>query len=300
MRRILLVALLVSLPGCSIRKSAYRTIGQALSGVADEMSRDNDPETVKGAIPFSLKALETILREDPKNASILLSLTKGYPQYAYGFVLQDAEMAEERDRAAAKEQRDRAVKLFLKGRDYGLRWFELKYPNFTADLKGNPKKAAQKVQKADLPAAYWTAVSWAAALATSRDFGMLPQIPQFEALLDRSLEVDETYDSGALHAFFITYEMARLNAKSDRAARAQQHYNRALQLAAGKQAGPHVSYAESVLQPAKNRAEFDRVLREALKVDINADPESRLLNVIMQKRARWLLSRLDKLFPPAK
>lgn len=39
------------------------------------------------------------------------------------------------------------------------------------------------------------------------------------------------------------------------------------------------------------------MLDKALAVDVNAEPEWRVLNLVVQKRARWLLSRTDKLFP---
>jgi hypothetical protein len=40
------------------------------------------------------------------------------------------------------------------------------------------------------------------------------------------------------------------------------------------------------------------LLRRALAIDADAWPESRLINLIMQERARWLLSRIDDLFLP--
>ena len=289
--------LILLLPACSIRKSAFKTIGSALSGVADEFIRDEDPELVRGAIPFSLKVMETVLKEDPKNATLLSGLAKGFSSFAYGFVMQDADEIEDKDKIAAKAARDRAAKLFLRGRNYGLRYFELKNPNFTVDLKADPKKALVKITKADVPMLYWTALGWAGALSASRDFMMLPQIPQFEALLERALELDETYEQGAIHGFYVTYEMAKLSAKADKAAKAKQHFDRAMELGGGRQAGPLVAYAESVLVPAKNRAEFETTLQQAIKVDVNAAPDYRVLNLIMQRRARLLLSRADKLFP---
>jgi hypothetical protein len=290
-----LLALLTS-PACSIRKSAFKTIGSALSGAADEFSRDEDPELVRGAIPFSLKVMETVLKEDPRNTTLLSGLTKGFSSFAYGFVMQDADEIEDKDKTAAKAARDRAARLFLRGRSYGLRYFELKNPQFAAELKADPKNAVAKISKADVPMLYWTAVGWAGALSASRDFMMLPQIPQIEALMERALELDETFEQGAIHGFYINYEMAKLNAKSDKASRAKQHFDRAMELGAGKQAGPLVTYAENVLVPAKNRAEFETTLKQALKVDVNAAPDYRVLNLIMQRRARMLLSRADKLF----
>ena len=58
-----------------------------------------------------------------------------------------------------------------------------------------------------------------------------------------------------------------------------------------------VAYAENVLVAQKNKIEFQDMLRQALRLDINASPENRELNLAVQRRARWLLSRTDKLFP---
>ena len=289
--------MIVSLTGCSIRKMALTSIGSALSNASDEYARDEDPELVKGALPFSLKVMETILRETPRDASLLFSLTKGFTQYGFGFLLPEAEELDDKDKIAAKAVRDRAVKMFIRARGYGMSALALKHPSFGASLVTDPKKAAATLTKADVPVAFWTAAAWASAIATSRDFRMLPQIPQMEALLERVLELDESYDAGSIHSLFITYEMARLKPVGDRAERAKAHFDRAVALTGGKQAGPYVTYAESVLTVQKNRPEFERMLQMALKVDPAVDADNRLVNVIMQRRARWLQGRADKLFP---
>ena len=297
MRQFGALLLVLSLAGCSVRKMALKSMGGALSNAADEFARDEDPDLVKGALPFSLKVMETILRETPRDAGLLLNVTKGFTQYAFGFLLADAEDLDDKDKVAAKTTRDRAVRMFMRARGYGIRGLELKRPGFGASLVGDPKKAVAGLTKADVPVAFWTGAAWAAALATSRDFRMIPQIPQFEALLERVLELDEGYDAGAAHNLFITYEMVRLKPTGDRVTHAREHFDRVVALTSGKQAGPYVTYAESVLTVQKNRAEFERMLQVALKIDLEGDPDNRLANVIMQRRARWLMGRVDKLFP---
>src|SRR5262249_13577093 len=132
---------------------------------------------------------------------------------------------------------------------------------------------------------------------TSRDFAMLPEIPRFEALADRAVELDDNYDEGAIHGFLITYEMSRLNPKPDRIAIAKRHFDRNIEIAKSDQAAPFVTYAENVLVAQKDKAGFQDMLRQALKIDVNTWPEHRQLNLVMQRRARWLLTRTDKLFP---
>jgi len=38
------------------------------------------------------------------------------------------------------------------------------------------------------------------------------------------------------------------------------------------------------------------MLKQAMAIDVSIRPGSRLANLVMQKRARWLLSRVDELF----
>jgi predicted anti-sigma-YlaC factor YlaD len=61
-------------------------------------------------------------------------------------------------------------------------------------------------------------------------------------------------------------------------------------------ASPYVSLAETVSVSKQDRAEFESLLKRALAIDPNTKPEWRLSNIVMQRRARWLLSREDDLF----
>jgi predicted anti-sigma-YlaC factor YlaD len=42
--------------------------------------------------------------------------------------------------------------------------------------------------------------------------------------------------------------------------------------------------------------EFESLLNRALAIHPDADPDTRLQNMVMQRRARWLLSRKAELF----
>jgi len=119
-----------------------------------------------------------------------------------------------------------------------------------------------------------------------------------EALIDRALELNEAFDAGAIHAFLIPFEMARLGAPGDPAVRARRHFARAMELNGGGQAGPLVSLAEAVTVVKQDRKEFRNLLEKALAIDPGLHPEWRVANLLMQRRARWLLTRTDELFLP--
>jgi predicted anti-sigma-YlaC factor YlaD len=113
--------------------------------------------------------------------------------------------------------------------------------------------------------------------------------------MQRALALDEGYELGAIHDFFISYEGARagMGGSYEEATR---HYKRALELSHGKRVSPMVSYAESVLLPQQKKDEFRAALDEALAFDANKAPEVRVANLVAQRRAKWLLDRIDELF----
>jgi predicted anti-sigma-YlaC factor YlaD len=286
-------------PACSMKQRAMRTLADAIaSSNASSMASDDDPELIRDAAPFSLKLIEMLLDKQPKHAGLLLAAARGFTQYSYAFVQFEADRIEQRNPAAAGELRRRAEKLFLRARDYGLRGLAVRHPDFAERLKSDPARAARQLTAADVPFMYWTAAAWAG--AASNDLLLLPQIPEFEALVLRALELNETYGEGALHTFMIGYEMTSPTRTGDKALRAKRHFERAIELSGGRRAAPYVAYAERVLTAEKDRAAFEDMLKKALAVDVDAEPESRLENVVFQRRARWLLGRVDQLFPDAR
>jgi predicted anti-sigma-YlaC factor YlaD len=67
-------------------------------------------------------------------------------------------------------------------------------------------------------------------------------------------------------------------------------------LSGGREAAPLLAMAESVAVQKQDVKEFDSLLQQALAINPDAHPETRLVNLVMQRRARWLLSRKADLF----
>lgn len=292
------VVILLSVAGCSaIKKAAVNRAGDVLSGAGTTFSSDDDPEFVKLAIPFSLKMMESLLAETPKHRGLLLASASYFTQYGYAFIAQEADELEEKDVAAANEKRDRATKMFRRAWNYGMRGLELNHPGFEKALRDNPKQAVKQLTKKDVPMAFWTAASGGLRIRADKPETVGDQL-LIEALIDRVLELDESYSDGAIHAFLIKYEMNRQGVKGDATARSRKHFERAVELSKGIDAGPYVSFAEAVCVPKQDAKEFESLLNKALAIDADAHPEIRLSNTVMQRRAKWLLARKDDLILP--
>ena len=255
------------------------------------------PDLVKAAAPFGLKLTESLLAENPQHLGLLTSAASGFTQYSYAFVQEEADETESQDFAAAEAMRVRARRLYLRAQGYGLRGLEVKHPGFGKALPANPRAAVRVATKSDVPLLYWTAAAWASAISLSKDNpGLVGQIPAMEALMDRALELDESYDNGAIHTFMITYEMSRPGARAIRRRAPANISNRAMALSKGTDAAPLVALAEAVTIQKQDVKEFESLLDQALAINPDANPDIRLENLVMQRRARWLLSRKSELF----
>jgi predicted anti-sigma-YlaC factor YlaD len=291
------LSLAVASGGCSVRKFAINKLGDSLANSGTTFASDDDPEFVGQAVPFSLKLIEGLIAESPKHRGLLFAASSGFTQYSYVYLQQPAEEIEEKDLEQSNALRERARKLYLRARNYGMQGLEAKHPRFAATLRENPDAALRGMKKADVPLLYWTALSWGAAISVSKDHpDLVADQPKVEALLDRAFQLDPDYDHGALDQFLISYEGARQGIEGDFEQRSRIHFVRAVRLSGGGLASPYVAYAESVSIQKQRRQEFESMLHQALAIDPDAKPEWRLSNLIMQRRARWLLSREDELF----
>ena len=283
--------------GCSVKHMAVNKVGDALAGGGTTFASDEDPELVKAAVPFSLKLMESLLNENPRHEGLLLASATGFTQYGYAFVQEDADEMEDKDLVAAEEMRGRARRLYLRARNYGLRGLEVRHKRFEKALRANAKTVVSAANAKDVPLLYWTAISWAAAISLSKDNpDLIAELPCVEAMMNRALALNEAFDYGAIHVYFITYEMSRSGGTGDPATRSRQHFERALALSGGQQAGPMVSFAEAVCVQKQDLKGFETLLHQALAIYPDLKPEWRLANLVMQRRAKWLLSRTDQLF----
>ena len=205
-RRALILSLLALLAGagCSIKKMAVSSMSDALSESGNTFASDDDPELIKQASPFSLKLIESLLKENPEHQGLLLAACKGFTQYSYAFIQEDADELETKDLEASLALRKRAKRMYFRARNYGLRGLELDYPGFEKNVRANPKAAVQKLTAKDVPFLFWTAASWGAAISVSKDDPeTIADQPIVEALIARAMGLDDKFVNAAASTFLI-------------------------------------------------------------------------------------------------
>jgi predicted anti-sigma-YlaC factor YlaD len=294
--RVSVVAAIVSANACSLKTMAVKTVANTLSESGTTFTSDEDPELIRDAVPFALKTYESLLETVPKHQGLLLSTCSGFTQYAFAFVQTDGDALEVDDYDAFWQARQRSLKLYLRARGYCLRALELRHSGAEKRLRTDPERALASATTADVPVLYWTAASWGAAISVGLDRpDLIADVPIVRAILERALKLHEDYERGALHDAMITFESLPADMGGS-PARAREHFARAVELSKGLNPGPYISLAVGVSVAAKDRAAFERLLDQALAIDPDQNPATRLSVLIAQKRARILRSRVNRLF----
>jgi predicted anti-sigma-YlaC factor YlaD len=281
---------------------AINAVSNALGGSGSQavFTGDPDPRLVGDALPFAIKMYETLLSKNPDHQGLLLTTGSLFVMYANAFVQGPAEMRSPIDQYEERhEGLDRAKTLYLRGAAILYSALDKKYPGFSGATVREGTLAAflERLKKEDVPLVYWTAAGTLAAYSIDVfDFDLGSRIPDLTAMIDRAYGLDPDFNRGAIDEFYILLYAALPETLGGDAARAELHFQRALEKTQGLSAGPYVSYAQAVCVPAQDYGAFKANLEKALAVDPDADPETRLVNTLSRRKARYLLDTADNFF----
>ena len=268
------------------------------SGGGTVFSGDDDPELIAAALPFALKVYESLLQSTPDNSELLLATGRTFIMYANAFVDTPAAMMADEDFEQSSEMKMRSKKLYLRGRDYILKALALRHDQFSSFMAAESDVTVlERMEIDDVPYLYWAAAGWMAAFSADPfDMRLTVSRPKALALMERAFELDEAFQKGAIHEFFISYYGALPATLGGSKEKALFHFNRALELSGGLNAGPYVALAGSIAVNEQNVEYFINLLNKALEIDPDSNPENRLANILSMRKARWMLDHIEDYF----
>lgn len=284
---------------CSIEQMIVERLADSLSsGMGTSFSGEDDPELVGDALPFALKLFDSLLEQTPRHADLLLATGSAYIMYANAYVQTEAEMLDASEHEKKQRLLQRAGRLYLRGRDMVLKSLEVKYPGFGACLENREyEKAFYPIEKQDTGRLYWAAVGWFAAFSLDGfNLDLSISVLKAEKMMEKALELNESYNFGAIHDFYILFNGSMPEGRGYDEAKAREHFTRSIEITKGQNASPYFNLAVSVSIKNQNKEEYISLLNEALAVNPDAIPDIRLLNIIIQRKAKWYLEHIDDYF----
>lgn len=280
---ILLVTALLS--ACSVGQLVVRGSQTILDSGVDSMNRETDLELARAAMPANLKLIEGMLLEDPQNKELLLYAAQGFYGYSYGFIeLEDSERAEQLYRRCYSYAR-RALELDGLGLD----------PETAAvnDLEA----ATAKLGQSAVPALFWSASCLAKWIDLNRDdVASVASLASAATLMQRVMELNDSYYYGGPHIFFGVYYGSRAPMFGGDFQLSEENFQRADAINQHKLLMVDLLRAEYLYRQQLNRTAFHDTLLYIVNAPEGLYPEMALVNAIIQQRATYLLELEDEWF----
>lgn len=272
---------LSALTGCA--SFVTSASGKLADNLSSAILNQDDPETVEAGMPSYLLLVDSLIEGDPKNENLLLAGSKLYGAYAAAFVKDPV----------------RARRLARKARDYGDRalcvhgaqlcgLLERPYDEFAA--------AIGKLKADDVPLLYASGAAWAGWIQTnSSDWNAIADLAKVKAAMTRVVELDETYSHGEAHLYLGVFATLLPPALGGKPEEGRIHFERAIELSAGRDLMAKVEYARRYARAIYDRPLHDRLLQEVLDADA-VEPGLTLSNMLAKRQARDLLASADSYF----
>ena len=281
--------------GCSVNT----LVANALTGEGSStvFTGDPDPELVGDALPFAIKMYEALLDSTPKHQGLMFTTGTLFIMYANAFVQGPAEMLPVEEWEAREAGLKRAKQLYLRGTGLLYDALDARYKGFSGARDETLQAMLTKCKKEDAGLLYWAAAGGMAAYSIDLfDFELSAGVPKWGAMVLRAYELDPNFGGASIDEFLILYYASLPELLGGNKEQAKVHYQRALEKTGGKSAGAYVSYAQSVCVPAQDYETFAECLEKALAIDPNEDISTRLITIITQRKARWLLDTAYNFF----
>jgi len=283
--------LLVTCLGCTVNTLVADALtGQVGGGTV--FTGDSDPQLVGDAIPFAIKLFEALLESTPKHQGLRLMTGSLFIMYANAFVQGPADMLPVEEWQQRENAHKRAKLLYLRGQTILYGALDLKYKGFSKTGEDEKAFAAllAKMKKEDVGLLYWTVAGGLAAYSLDLlDFELNAKITEWSMMIKRAYELDPDFQGATLDEFLLLFYASLPEALGGDKERAKNHFNRALEKTGGTSTSAYISYAQSICVPAQDYNAYKDNLEKALAVDPDIDVSTRLVNIINQRKAQWLL-----------
>lgn len=282
------VLLLLPLMLSACRSSRF-IANQMTASLADQVvafEREPNVRHAREAGPGMLLMLDGLLVSAPENRGLLLAGARLNAVFAFALI-------EEEDRL-------RALDLYARARSYGDRALARRGERATWPADGAElADRLARMDRDDVPALFWTAFAWGARINLERaDPAVVADVPTVQRLLERVVELDESFAHAGPHLALGLLLSARSRALGGAPDAGRRHFERCLELTGRRYLMAQVLCARTYAVTVQDRALFVRLLQEVRAAPRDLDPDQALANAVARERADRLLRQVDDLFLP--
>ena len=276
-RSILVISVMFIFQSCSLDKFIIRQTGTLLDYGVLALYEESDLILAEQAMASNIKLLEGMVKGDSENKHLLLLTSQALSGYAMGFV--------------EDESPHRARVFYRRAREYGLRVLRENAKFLASENKPLEEftKAVYLFKKDDLDALFWTAFAWAGWINLSLDDPLAyVELPKVQVIMQRVLDLDETYFFASAHLFFGSVWGTKPKMLGGDPDKAKDHFEKNIKITEGKFLLTYIYYIKYFALKTYDEMLFDKLLTHIKETPVNILPEFQLLNSMAKEKAMRL------------
>ena len=249
-------------------------------------NRNADFEMVRDAMPALLVQMDGFIEASPDNKFLLASAAEAYMGYAFLFV--------------EDHNKKRAKGLYFKAKEYALRSLKQNADFAEALAQDDPdvfKRSLQTIEKSDIASLYFAITAWLQWIgASGDDASVLNSLPRIEAMIDRAMELDDTFYHGGVHATLGAFYVASPEMFGGKPEQADFQFKEAFEISESKYLMWQYLYARYYAFAINDRNLFITTLETVISAPDDILPEETFVNMAVKVKARDLLGHVDDYF----
>ncbi len=264
---------------CSMDQMLVRSSVPLIEGGVEALNHETDLDLAEDSIPANLNMLLGMINIDPENAELHTFAAQAFYGLAYGF--------------NEDTRPQRASDFYLRGMQHGITALQLNgASNLIDSTIADFDKEVSNMGKKDVAAIFWTASNWAKWVDMHRDDPeAIAQLPRATALMQRVIELEDTFYFGGAHMFFGVYYGSRAPAIGGDFNKSRDHFDRAREITNGKLLIPDLLQAQYLARQQFDQEQFHKLLTGIIDAPDDLMPELGLQNQIAKRKATALLKK---------
>ncbi len=280
-RALVLAVASLWLTGCGAIVS--RATDSLAASLSSAVLNQDDPATVRDALPAYLVMLDALVDNSPDNPGTLSAAATLYAAYGAAFV----------------DDPVRASRLTTRARNYGRQAVcahDASYCDLSQRSFEDFDASLATMRQDDVPVFYAYAVSWLSYMRVhSSDWAVLADLPKVDSVLTTLEAQQSDYEQGNIALYLGILNTLRPAALGGNPEAGRAYFERAIELSEGRDLSAKVEYARGYARLLYERELHDQLLNEVLE----ASPQAKgltLFNVMAQEQAKALLASADDYF----
>ena len=267
--------------GCSLIMSSATS--DMMEHLSTTIVNNDDLPLVKTGAPAYLLMIDSLISRDPENTTLLTTAAMLYSSYADLFV-KDIE----RSRKMADKSLNYANRAICLENDNACRLKSKTFEEF--------EKIISNMKKQQVPTLFALGNAWAGwIMANKSDFNAIADMSHIELIMQRVIELDETYKDGAAYLYLGTLATFLPPALGGRPDLGKQYFEKAVNLSRGKNLMVKVVFAKMYARMIFDRTLHDQLLKEVMAANPNVSGYT-LVNTWAQIQAEELINSADDYF----